>query len=64
MLYCNPIVRYGKAREGLAIGLGVGGGILMAPLVLCLLIKGTNAYIPAGTVFSDVYVSEDVAIQN
>ena len=62
-LECNNTVRNGKERQGLAIGLGVGGGCLITPLFLCLLIKGTNACIPANTVFSDVYVRENVVIE-
>lgn len=63
-LDCNPIVRKGKNREGLAIGLGAGLGSLVWPCLLCLLIKGKNACIPAGTVISNVFVAEDVSIQN
>lgn len=61
-LECNNMVRTGRERQALAIGLGVGGGCLITPLFLCLLIKGTDACIPAGTIFSDVYVAENISI--
>ena len=62
-LDCENIERKGKDKHGLSIGLG-SAGLLIWPLLPCYLIKGKNVTIPANTVFSDVFVAEDVTIQN
>lgn len=61
-LDCDNIVRRGKDKHGLSIGLGLGLGSFVWPCLACLLIKGQNVCIPAGTVIPDVYVAEDVSI--
>ena len=60
-LDCENIVRKGKDKHGLSIGLGTTG-FLIWPLLPCYLIKGKNVEIPAGTTFYNVFVAEDVVI--
>lgn len=52
----------GESKSGKAIGLGVGLGIFVWPLLACLCIKGGHATIPAGTVYTNVFTSYDVEI--
>ena len=53
----------GQDREGLAIGLGVGGGIVVFPFgFFCLCIKGEDAYIPSNTIISNVVVDDNYSI--
>ena len=53
----------GKNREVLAIGLGVGGGIVVFPFGLFLLcIKGEEAYIPNNTVMTNIVVDDNYEI--
>lgn len=62
-LDCENIERKGNDRHGLSIGLGTAGFFIW-PLLPCYLIKGKNVCIPAGTVISDVFVAEDITLQN
>ncbi len=62
-LDCNNIKREGKNKHGVAVGLGCVGYIC-PPFLLFLLIRGQNVCIPSGTQIADVYVAEDVEIQN
>ena len=53
----------GDDREGLAIGLGVGAGIVVFPFGLfCLCIKGEEAYIPNNTIITNVVVDDNYTI--
>ncbi len=48
----------GEQRKGLAIGLGVGLGILVCPPCLfCLCIKGEQAEVPANTMLRNIVVN-------
>lgn len=60
-LDCNSIQQEGKDRNALAICLGYPG-VIIWPLLPCLLIKGHNIVLPEGTTFDSVFVEEDVAI--
>jgi hypothetical protein len=54
----------GKEREGLAIGLGVGGGIVVFPFgFFCLCIKGEDAYIPSNTVLPNIVIDDNYTIK-
>lgn len=53
----------GDDREGLAIGLGVGAGIMVFPFGLfCLCIKGEEAHIPSNTIITNVVVDDNYTI--
>jgi hypothetical protein len=54
----------GDDREGLAIGLGIGAGIVVFPFGLfCLCIKGEEAYIPSNTIITNVVVDDNYTIK-
>ena len=54
----------GNDREGLAIGLGIGAGIVVFPFGLfCLCIKGEDAYIPSNTMMTNIVVDDNYLIQ-
>ncbi len=54
----------GKDREGLAIGLGVGGGIVVFPVgFFCLCIKGEDAYIPSNTILSNIVIDDNYRVR-
>ena len=54
---------FGEDREELAIGLGVGAGIVVFPFGLfCLCIKGEDAYIPSNTVITNVVIDDNYTI--
>lgn len=54
----------GDDREGLAIGLGIGAGIVVFPFGLfCLCIKGEEAYIPSNTILINVVVDDNYTIK-
>lgn len=54
----------GRDREALAIGLGVGAGIVAFPFGLfCLCIKGEEAYIPGNSVISGVVIDDNYTIK-
>lgn len=50
----GSISREGRNKRGLAIGLGVGLGVLAWPLLSCLVIRGGEAVIPEGTLTTNV----------
>lgn len=53
----------GDDREGLAIGLGIGAGIVVFPFGLfCLCIKGEEAYIPSNTIITNVVIDDSYTI--
>ena len=55
----------GKDREELAIGLGVGAGIVAFPFGLfCLCIKGEEAYVAGTTVITNVVVDDNYTIKH
>lgn len=55
---------YGNDREGLAIGLGVGAGIVVFPVgFFCLCIKGEEANIPSNTIMTDIVVDDNYTIK-
>ena len=57
------ISAYGNDREELAIGLGVGAGIVVFPFGLfCLCIKGEEAYIPSNTILTNVVIDDSYTI--
>lgn len=62
-LDANTINKEGKDKHGVSIGLGAGLGCVVWPAALFLLIKGKNINIPAGAVYNDAYVAEDVIIE-
>ena len=54
----------GRDREALAIGLGVGAGIVAFPWGLfCLCIKGEEAYLPGNSVLSNVVVDDNYEVR-
>ena len=54
----------GDDREGLAIGLGIGAGIVVFPVgFFCLCIKGEEAYIPSNTIITNVVVDDNYTIK-
>lgn len=54
---------YGNEREELAIGLGVGAGIVVFPFGLfCLCIKGEEAHIPSNTILTNVVIDDSYTI--
>lgn len=54
----------GKNREALAVGLGIGGGIVAFPFGLFLLcIKGEEAYIQGNTIIANVVVDDNYTIK-
>lgn len=56
-------IAQGNDRKGLAIGLGVGLGIVVCPpCFFCLCIKGENVVIPENTVLSNIVVNENYTI--
>jgi hypothetical protein len=58
------ITAMGDDREGLAIGLGIGAGIVVFPFGLfCLCIKGEEAYIPSNTIITNVVVDDNYTIK-
>lgn len=57
------ISAYGEDREELAIGLGIGAGILVFPFGLfCLCIKGEDAHIPSNTIITNVVMDDNYTI--
>ena len=59
----GSISREGKNKRGLAIGLGVGLGVLAWPLLSCLVIRGGEAVIPEGTLTTNVLTANEVTIK-
>lgn len=59
----GSISREGKNKRGLAIGLGVGLGVLAWPLLSCLVIRGGEAVIPEGTLTTNVLTVNEVTIK-
>ena len=57
------ILREGKNKKGLAIGLGVGLGVFAWPFLGCLAIKGGDAIIPEGTLTTNVLTANEVTIK-
>ena len=56
-------IAQGDDRKGLAIGLGVGLGIVVCPpCFFCLCIKGENVVIPENTVLGNIVVNENYNI--
>lgn len=54
---------YGNEREELAIGLGVGAGIVVFPFGLfCLCIKGEEAHIPSNTILTNIVIDDSYTI--
>lgn len=54
----------GKERDGLAIGLGVGAGIVVFPFGLfCLCIKGEDAHIPSNTILQNIVIDDNYTIK-
>ena len=59
----GSISREGRNKRGLAIGLGVGLGVLAWPLLSCLVIRGGEAVIPEGTLTTNVLTANEVTIK-
>ena len=59
----GSISREGKNKKGLAIGLGVGLGVLAWSLLSCLVIRGGEAVIPEGTLTTNVLTANEVTIK-
>ena len=59
----GSISREGKNKRGLAIGLGVGLGVLAWPILSCLVIRGGEAVIPEGTLTTNVLTANEVNIK-
>ena len=59
----GSISREGKNKRGLAIGLGVGLGVLAWSLLSCLVIRGGEAVIPEGTLTTNVLTANEVTIK-
>ena len=59
----GSISREGKNKRGLAIGLGVGLGVLAWPLLSCLVIRGGEAVIPEGPLTTNVLTANEVTIK-
>lgn len=59
----GSISREGRNKRGLAIGLGVGLGVLAWPLLSCLVIRGGEAVIPEGTLTTNVQTANEVTIK-
>ena len=59
----GSISREGKNKRGLAIGLGVGLGVLAWPILSCLVIRGGEAVIPEGTLTTNVLTANEVTIK-
>lgn len=54
----------GDDREGLAIGLGIGAGIVVFPVgFFCLCIKGEEAYIPSNTIITNIVIDDNYTIK-
>lgn len=59
----GSISREGRNKRGLAIGLGVGLGVLAWPLLSYLVIRGGEAVIPEGTLTTNVLTANEVTIK-
>ena len=59
----GSISREGRNKRGLAIGLGVGLGVLAWPLLSCLVIRGGEAVIPEGTLTTNVLTANEDTIK-
>ena len=58
------LTSYGQDREDLALGLGIGAGIVAFPVGLfCLCIRGGEAYIPSNTMLPNIVIDDDYAIK-
>lgn len=58
------IAASGRDREELALGLGIGGGIVVFPVgFFCLCIKGEDAHIPSNTMLTNVVVDDNYSIR-
>ena len=56
-------IAQGNDRKGMAIGLGVGLGIVVCPpCFFCLCIKGENVVIPENTVLGNIVVNDNYTI--
>jgi hypothetical protein len=54
----------GRDREVLAIGLGVGAGIVAFPFGLfCFCIKGEEAYLPGNSIISNVVIDDNYEVR-
>lgn len=53
----------GEGRQGLSVGLAVGGScLLLLPMLACLAIKGRQAKVVSGTVIPNVIVSGEFSL--